>query len=225
MVNEFSEVMTLLKESRVLKDIILIGSWAFILYREKYTHGNELMTLRTRDIDILVGSEKKKKGVNLKELFELKGFITDFRGDAGYMIFMHPELNIEFLIDLVGRDNEKPYEITDWQVNAQKIRYLSILNENTIVVQYKEYRIRIPKPAAFTLQKILILSKRKKSKRDRDIEQIKQIIVLLEKEGLNNDLKKIYKKMIPGWKRTLIGNLNKYFNRDFSDTLINKLLK
>ncbi|MGD9678870.1 MAG: GSU2403 family nucleotidyltransferase fold protein [Vulcanibacillus sp.] len=225
MAKEFNKIISLLDDTGVLKEVTLIGSWAFLLYREKYSNGKELTPLRTRDIDILVKKGRKVQKPNLRDLFESNGFTIDFKGEAGYMIFFNEELNIEFLTDLTGRDDDKPYEISEWKINAQKIRYLNILYGNTILVRFDRFNITIPSPTAFAIQKLMILHKRKKIKRERDINQIKQLISLIEKERLENDLSNIFNKMIPGWRTTLKSNLKKYFPKYFEDNLLEILYK
>ncbi len=94
-------------------------------------------------------------------------FDVDRMGNEGYMIFINPLLNIEFLTPLVGRDSNKALEIKEWGINAQRLRYLDILLNNDIKIKKFGVDIRIPTPSAYIIQKIMILHKRKKDKKKR----------------------------------------------------------
>lgn len=76
---------------------------------------------------------------------------------------MHPELIVEFLVPEKGWGTDKPYPISQFGMNAQALRFLDFLVENTIVSDSDGLRVRLPHPAAFGLHK-LIISKRRDTK-------------------------------------------------------------
>ena len=70
----FYNVLKKLTENKVLKDIILIGSWVLHVYKD-YFHSDEIPIKRTLDIDFLIPNPPKIKHKNIMTkyfLFALK---------------------------------------------------------------------------------------------------------------------------------------------------------
>lgn len=208
---KFKQLITMLSKLTILEEIVLIGSWAFNLYRDIYENAEYLSPLRTRDVDFcLEPNPQNRRKMNI--VLELKklGFDLDRKGDKGYMIFINPLLNIEFLTPLKGKDRNKPFEINEWGINTQQLRYLDILLNNNIRIKKFGTEIIIPSPSAYIVQKIMILHKRKKIKRERDINQIEQLIHTLNDDDILSEICEIYKNMIVGWQKTFNENREKH---------------
>ena len=78
------EVLGKLRDAGVLKDLVLVGSWCLVLYRDHFKGVGEVIALRTRDMDFLIPSMGAfRKVVDLPSLLGELGFIPEFRGTAG----------------------------------------------------------------------------------------------------------------------------------------------
>ena len=165
------EVLKRLDDSGVLSKIILIGSWCLPLYRDLYFCDREISALRTRDIDFLVSRETKfNNKVDLPALLEDLGFILDHSFLNGYVKLVHPELIIEFLVPETGRGTSKPYPLPELAMNAQRLRFLGLLESDTITVDFNGLKVTLPHPVNFGLHKMIVSSRRKNiDKKAKDI--------------------------------------------------------
>lgn len=166
------EVLRRLDDSGILSKVILIGSWCLPLYRDLYFCDREMSALRTRDIDFLVSRETKfNNKIDLPALLEDLGFILDHSFPEGYVKLIHPELIIEFLVPEIGRGTSKPYPLPELAMNAQRLRFLGLLENNTIIVDFSGLKVTLPHPVNFGLHKIIVSTRRKSiDKQSKDIE-------------------------------------------------------
>jgi hypothetical protein len=166
------EVLKRLDDSGVLSKIILIGSWCLPLYRDLYFCDREISALRTRDIDFLVSRETKfNNKVDLPVLLEDLGFILDHSFPDGYVKLVHPELIIEFLVPETGRGTSKPYPLPELAMNAQRLRFLGLLESDTITVDFNGLKMTLPHPVNFGVHKMIVSSRRKNiDKKAKDIQ-------------------------------------------------------
>ncbi len=156
----------------ILKHIILIGSWSIYFYKYYFKSKSYSTSIRTKDIDFLIPIPFRfNKKLDVFKLVEDFGFLQVFKGAQGYIKLEHPDLTIEFLVPEKGRGFNKPYPIPQLGVNAQALRYLNFLVENTIVINFSDLDIRLPHSAAYVLHKFIIFKRRQKiDKHNRDIE-------------------------------------------------------
>jgi len=166
------DVLKRLDNSGILPKIILIGSWCLPLYRDFYSCGHRISTLRTRDIDFLVSTKIKfSDKVDLPALLEDLGFILDHSFPEGHARLIHPELIIEFLVPEIGRGTSKPYPLPELGMNAQRLRFSGILERDTIIVDFSGLKVTLPHPVNFGLHKIIVSSRRTNAdKKAKDIE-------------------------------------------------------
>jgi hypothetical protein len=166
------EVLRRLDDSDILPKIILIGSWCLPLYRDFYFCDSDISSLRTRDIDFLVSRNTKfNKKADLPLLLEDLGFILDHSFPEGHVRLIHPELIIEFLVPEKGRGTSKPYPLPGLCVNAQRLRFLELLERDTIVVNVSGIAVKLPHPVNFGLHKIMVSSRRTSvDKKSKDIQ-------------------------------------------------------
>jgi hypothetical protein len=78
-------------------------------------------------------------------LLEDLGFVTDFHR-GGYMRLIHPELIVEFLVPERGRGTDRPVRLPRLGINAQALRFLSVLEEHTITATLEGIQVRMPPP-------------------------------------------------------------------------------
>ncbi|MFH1383495.1 MAG: GSU2403 family nucleotidyltransferase fold protein [Candidatus Omnitrophota bacterium] len=202
-------VLKRLDRTGVLQSVVLIGSWSLYFYRYYFNSSNYSGYIRTYDMDFLVPIPVKMKGtVNILELIEDLGFVTQFVGRHGYVRLAHPDLIIEFLAPERGRGRTKPYEIPQLHVNAQTIRYLDFLLEHVITIQAEGIRLQVPHPAAYALHKFIIFKRRRNSDNgERDLEGALRVYRELVRGHKQKDMQRIFNSMHARWQKTVIRNL------------------
>ena len=118
--------------------------------------------------------------INIAEMLKDLGFTSEFLGSQGYMRLMHPSLFIDFLVPDQGSGHDKPYDLSALGINAQRLRFMELLAEETIPVKFYDIDITIPHPVMFALHKLLICERRtgahKKDKALRDKQVAIQIL-------------------------------------------------
>lgn len=203
------EVLKRFDEAGILKHIILIGSWCIYFYKEYFKSKFYSTYIRTRDIDFLIPIPFRfKKRLSAFKLVEDIGFLREFKGSQGYIKLEHPDLTIEFLVPERGRGCNGPYPIPQLKINAQALRYLDFLADNTISINFKSLNIRLPHPAAYTLHKFIVFKRRRKvDKHDRDIEGALRVFRELIKHNEHNTIRRIFSTMHIKWQKTVLENL------------------
>lgn len=183
------EVLRRLAKAKVLDEVILVGSWCLLFYRE-YFHGLPYFpTIRTRDMDLLIPAPAQlpAKG-DLPALLKNLGFICDFVAVAEFsqqplIKLVHPALIVELLIPQKGSGQEQPYPIPQLKMTAQVLPFLHLLTSNTIEVKIEEELvIRLPHPATFGVHKLLVSTLRPahmKEKKEKDLEQASLVLLSL----------------------------------------------
>lgn len=156
----FLEILKRLDSAGILSKVILIGSWCLPLYREHYSGQSNLTTLRTRDIDFLISRKIKiKEEVDLPKLFEDLGFIEDYKYPQGYVQLVHPELIMEFLVAEKGKGSDEPYPLPFLSMNAQRLRFIDLLEQNIISIHINGIEVKVPHPINFGFHKLIISSR------------------------------------------------------------------
>jgi len=104
-----------------------------------------------------------------------------------------------------GRGSVKPFKLPDLGINAQQLRYLQILSEDTIKVEKEGIVVKLPHPALFALHKLIVAGLRKsKDKKEKDIgEALRTLKIILEKEG-PAVIKRHFRMIIPAWQEKII---------------------
>jgi hypothetical protein len=117
-----------------------------------------------------------------------------------------------------GRPTDKPYPLP-LGINAQRLRFLDILSLKTIKLEVKELKLTLPHPACVLFHKLIVFERRKRSKKDKEIEQIKRLIRFLTEEGELFTLKQVYSKIHPKWRKRILNNLVQLNEHDVVDVL------
>lgn len=173
----FVEIITALNNEGILQQFVLIGGWCQKIFRHLFGNPHEISALRTADIDFLVKDPTNiRKKVNLPNILKKFGFDEEFFGAKGYVKYVHPELEIEFLVPEIGKARDKPYLIKYLNINAQSLRYLDILEKYTKEVEFYGLNVIVPQPTAFVLNKFLISQRRGNiRKKEKDILTAKEL--------------------------------------------------
>jgi len=157
-----SKVLKELRDSGVLNDLILAGSWCQYYYRILFNMAPEIPLIRTTDIDFLIPTPQKiKKSLDVSKILNDIGFDNDFDYQTGLIKFVHPDLEIQFITPALVRGKDKPYEIKQFNINAEGLRYLTLLQDHKFQMTHEDITLWLPEPGAYILHKILVSQKRK----------------------------------------------------------------
>jgi hypothetical protein len=203
----FLVILAKLDKEEVLRDIILIGGWCPLVYKEYFGNPVEISMQRTADLDFLIPNPPRiHKDVDVSLILEGLGFDKKLSLLDGYEKYVHPDLEVEFLTPEKGRGRDKPYTIDKLHINAQGLRYLDLIQSYIMKTVYHGISINVPEPTAYVLHKFIISGRRKKSfKREKDIETARQLgEYLLEQEKQRKKMHEIYVDMADKWKIDLM---------------------
>ncbi len=199
----FWNIIQMLDQINALEHIILVGSWVEYLYKYSGDLKDFYSTMRTLDMDFLVvNANKPRESINIPKEAKERGYLIDSDRGAGITrIYSTDGLELEFLILQKG-SGRSPSIKTNLGVNAQALRNLDILIENSYTIDVENFKIKVPIPEAYVVQKIVV-NKERGAKKDKDIEAIKNLWEHLNKEILKNvynsltlKQKKIYDEFI-----------------------------
>ena len=173
----FRDLLGRLHSEKILQNIILIGNWVLPIYRHYFNNAPEIPLLRTTDIDFLIPNPPKiRKTADVPKILEEFGFEQVFSVIGDFSKFVHPQLEIEFIIPELGKGSNKAYWVKELNISAQPLRYLHLIQKFTLEIKYLSFEITVPEPAVFVLLKFLLIIKRKdKRKIDKDIYTAKEL--------------------------------------------------
>jgi hypothetical protein len=205
----FLEVLRRFQAAGLLKELILIGSWCQHFYRNYFEGLRYTPAIRTRDMDFLVPVPLRiKNKIDVEELLRDEGFVVTFSGGTGYMKLMHPELIVEFLVPEKGRGSDRPYPLPQLSMNAQPLRFLDYLLQNTIRIEAEGLKINVPHPAAFSLHKLIISARRtKEEKLVKDRKEAFAVLTALVRKGESGEIRNMFDRMPAGWKKRVLAVL------------------
>lgn len=207
----FERVLHRLAKEDVLKSLILIGGWCQHIYRIHYDNTPYISGLRTLDIDFLIPRPfRVSLEKNVDEMLLDIGFNREYSTLSGCQKYVHPELEVEFLTPETGRGSSKPLQIRSLHLSAQRLRYINMLQQNDIQVDYKGMLIRVPHPAAYVLHKFILYKKRKNpAKREKDLKAAVEIgEFLLRLNSEKERMLDIYAHLPQSW-QTIIARVMK----------------
>lgn len=188
------EVLELLQEQGILKDLVLIGSWCCHFYIPYFGRKNYVPTINTIDMDLLIPDPKhlKAKSVNLPSLLQSLDFDSEV-DLSGWLRFLHPELRVEFLIPRLGPTADDPRKIPQLEINAMPLRHTHVLTAHAMNVEEDGLVLRLPHPLAFALHKLFVSSRRKeRGKAIRDKEMALRILSAVQTTGKTEDARSIW---------------------------------
>ena len=215
------EVLRRLDKVGVLKDIVLVGSWCTLFYKEFFGQKNYTTSLTTRDIDLLIPLPRDLKvKTDVAAILKDLGFIVGFTGSQGYIRLEHPQLIVEFLVPEKGRGSDKPYSLPQLGLNAQSLRFMEFLSLNTITSNVGPVKITLPHPANFALHKLLIMTRRHdQAKKEKD--KAAGIIILnaLIDKDLDGTIKETFEAMPKRWQTKIKNQLTEITEKKILDIL------
>ena len=195
------EVLRRLDKVGILKQVILVGSWCTLFYKEFFGQTKYMVSLKTRDMDLLIPRPTAIKAkVDVAELLKDLGFVVGFTGSKGYIRLEHPQLIVEFLVPERGRGSDKPYSLPQLGLNAQALRFLDFLAQNTVTTKVEGLTLTVPHPANFALHKLLVLTRRPTTEKQmKDKEAAVRILKALIDKGQGNLIRNVFHTMPRRW--------------------------
>lgn len=205
------EVLKRMDKAGALDELILIGSWCIPFYRKYFENIKYPVTIRTRDIDFLIPSPHRIHiEADIPGLLKDLGFIIGFKGSKGYIKLEHPDLVIEFLTPERGRGTDKPIQMPKLRINAQGLRFLTFLTDNTIKVEVEEINLVLPHPINFALHKLIIFQRRSNpEKAAKDQETAIRILKALIQKGESQMIHKIFMTAPVKWRKKIVTGAKK----------------
>jgi len=207
------DVLARLNRYKVLGDLVLVGGWCAYFYREHYFKKSYISPFRTPDLDFLVPHPNRLNSkADIPKVLKDLGFIEDFRGREGFVQLSHPDLRVEFLVHEKGRGTSGPVLLKGWNMNAQPLRFMDVLLLRTIDLEVDHIKIKVPYPACFSFQKLIISSRRTgrtahKAENDRKV-AIEVLGELLQKDCEWPIIKDVFGKLGQKQRRQIIKMLN-----------------
>lgn len=199
------EVLRRLAAAGILDRVLLVGSWCMPAYESYFRGGGAFPVLRTRDLEFLIPVPPRfAKKTDLHALLQDLGFIVDYKGETGHILFQHPDLILEFLVPARGRETGRPFPLPDLGINAQALRFMDALARSPIELKLLDATVRAPHPADFALHKLLIASRRKETaKAEKDRNQAVSLLRALQDAGEMALVKEIFRGMPKSWQSTI----------------------
>ena len=161
----------------------------------------------------------------MRELLRQDGFHEDLSGDeippvSEYRLGAEEEgsLYVEFLAPQTGgpnkRDGSSDATVEIAGVSAQKLKYLEILfklpwsvrlnDANGFPLGPEGLQIRVPNPAAYVMQKVIVLPERKPSKQGKDVLYVHDTLMMFARsfEQLRTQARLVCQQVHPRWVET-----------------------
>ena len=220
------EVLRRLDKAGILQDVILVGSWCTLFYRDYFGRGRYVAPLKTRDMDLLIPMPSAIKAeVDVAELLKDLGFVVGFTGSKGYIRLEHPELIVEFLVPERGRASDKPYPLPKLGLNAQALRFLDFLAQDTITTTIEGTCVRLPHPANFALHKLVVLTRRTDhAKQAKDKEAAMRVLEALIDKGQEGSIRNAFGTMPRRWQGKVRTQLAGPLDKKVLDVLSQRLI-
>lgn len=220
-----------------LEDVVVIGGWAHRLFALRHrSEAFNFSPLATDDADIGLPLDLRVRDRKLDELLRSQGFKETLSSQEDQLLCRYqlgPErggFQIEFLTPLQGsshsRDGTPKLVSTVAGAKAQRLRYLDILLVHPwqVVLSEKDgfefagqsYTVRIPNPASWLMQKLLVLPRRRPDDRAKDILYVHDTLLLFS-DGLNEivDCCSMLKAGLPpGTLRRVGERIDRYFPQE-----------
>ncbi len=182
----FLLVLKALNEAGALNELVLIGSWCLLLYRQHFNNNDLIPAVRTTDIDLLVPRPSKPmREVDIPKVLASVGFLEQVAWITGYCKFNREGFVVEFLTPLRGSVEEQVTLVKPLKITAQGLRHLNYQEDELMTLYYHGFAVRVPRPELYTLFKFIVHEERKNpAKKEKDLDTAQQLArFLMESES------------------------------------------
>lgn len=215
------EVLGRLDRSGILENIVLVGSWCTLFYKDYFSDVDYRPVFKTRDMDLLIPQPATLRvKTDVAELLKDLGFVVGFTGTEGYVRLEHPELIVEFLVPEKGRGTDKPYALPQLGLNAQSLRFLEFLSQNTMTATAEDITVTLPHPVNFALHKLVVTGRRRiPEKQTKDKQAAVGVLNALIQKGQSALIREIFEAMPRRWKAMIKKQLSEITDRNILEVL------
>ncbi len=204
----FESILKDFDDNGILGDFILIGSWTLRVYSYHFENDPQIPIVATQDLDLLVTNPPEvSRCVDIPEMLSKYDLEEEHSFLDGLSKFVSPDFEVEFLYPDKGRGTSQGKNIKAFKIIATPLRYMSFIQDNSTMIEYKQFTLRVPIPAVFVLMKYLLVKKRKSGDVDKiakDISTAKEMEFFLLEKGKEDDFIFYFKKMPKKWRRDLL---------------------
>lgn len=194
----FWQTIDILNELGVLSNIMVIGSWAEYLYPQLFST-DFYPNIRTRDVDFFYRNiSLPKEKVPLVQKLKEEGFAYD-EVDGISRFYKEDLLELEFLTRVLGSGKDSHIEIKPLGIKSEGLRVINILADFALEIERegtngKKYKLFVPEPAVYVVQKILTNPIREPpEKKQKDIDSVKELLYHIKKSEYHSEkLKEVY---------------------------------
>jgi hypothetical protein len=138
------------------------------------------------DIDFAVTlalSDRERK-IDLEKIITDLGYLPVVM-QSGICKFTRENFTIEFVAHRKGGGDAEVVSIKKWNITASPLPFVDLLLSFPFTADFGNFKIRIPLPEAFFVQKLITAQRRQdESKKDKDLEQCSILARQLDSERL-----------------------------------------
>jgi len=201
--NQLYSVLSILNQSGILSECVLVGSWCQDLYRGMYNNPFEIPAATTTDADFFIPKKMKhfEPQVDITSILENNGFSLIF-DRSGFIKFKNEYIDVEFHTEPGNKSEENIFEFKNLKLKAGELRFMEIPLRYNFIYKFFDLSIKIPEPEAYTLHKLIISQRRKnqQDKKEKDIEAVRGMFEYFnDKEKHVNRLNEILADFYKGW--------------------------
>ena len=191
---EFWNFIKLLHENDLLEYVIVVGSWAEYLFAQSGLLKGFESNLRTLDVDFLIKNMRRpSKPKNFAAMVKAASYTIEYDVlEETTKVYTPGLMEIEFLIGQKGSGERRVIK-TNFGVNAQALRHMSVISENVENVEMFGYTITVPCPEAYVAHKIVI-NKERSNKAEKDRLSILSIFPYMSKTKFKEICSNLTKK-------------------------------
>jgi len=150
----FESILKDFDDNCILQDFILIGSWTLRVYSYHFENNPQIPIVATQDLDLLVAnSPEVSRKVDIPLLLSKYDLEEEHSLLDGLSKFVSPDFQVEFLYPEKGKGSSQGKIIKVFSIIATPLRYMSFIQDNSKLMEYKQFSLRVPAPAVFVLMK------------------------------------------------------------------------
>lgn len=192
----FWETIKVLDELAIIGHVMIIGSWAEYLYPPLF-ESKFIPNIRTRDVDFFYKNINvpREKIPFIKKMAEYGFVYAEDPYTEVSKFYKEDLLELEFLTRVMGSGAKSTYLIRALGIKSEGLRVVNILADFAVEVERNGYKLLVPEPSVYVIQKLLTNSTRvPQSKKQKDIMAIEELLVhIKQSEYHRNKLQEIYK--------------------------------
>lgn len=218
------QVLRLLHEAGVLREVVVVGSWCSHFYRTLVPGADNIGAIRTGDLDLLIPKPGKvRTGPSICKVLEGLGFVME-QSPQGYTRLLHPLMVIDFIVPERGKGRTAPVRVPGLGVNASALRFMDFLIEGTLVFDIGGIAIRMPDPLRYGLHKLIISERRpNKDKAEKDRRLAVDILRAVVDRGEGTLVRELFVSLPKRWKAGILKAVKKVEADDLEELLASKM--